>query len=68
MNNFDDLTAVICAAVIGAANIGCAVLTDYNAIATGYDDDGGAVVKETFYLADDEGNRITDDENNYITT
>ena len=67
MNNFDDLTAVLCAAVLGTANLGCAVLTDYNAVATGFDD-GGTVVKETFYLADDEGNRILDDESNYITT
>jgi len=67
MNNFDDLTAALCAAVLGTANLDCAVLTDYNAVATGYD--GGATpVRETFYLADDEGNLILDDEGNYIIT
>ena len=67
MNNFDDLTAAICVAFIRTANIECAVLTDYNAVATGYDDDA-APVTEMFYLADDEGNLVLDDENNYIIT
>ena len=68
MNNFDDLTAVLCAAVLGTANLECALMTDYNAVVNSGFDDGGTPVRETFYLADDEGDLILDDKNNYITT
>ena len=60
MNN-----AVLGIAVFGTALLDSAVLSDtYNADISA----GGGGEKETVYLADDEGIRILDDEDNYIIT
>lgn len=57
-------------AILGAAVLGSAVLngvplsTDGNAVISS--DAGGSVVKETIYITDEDGNRIIDEDNNYI--
>ena len=57
--------AILGIAVLGAAVLNTAPLSNDGSV-FGFDT-GGDVVKETIYLTDEDGNRITDEDNNYKT-